>query len=375
MNINSVLKKEGIKVLEQLSTFQVNSIASSISNKLCNTFPEHNLDKQLIFANLARLNMFIAEIPENDSKAKYFSLNNSIYFSSSVPFEEIGNIAVHECIHYLQEIKDKYGNLIRLGLSSYEKGVKDLNLNEAAVQLMASETNNNKPDTVTYYNITLSTISPSYYPLQCCIVNQMAYFTGTYPLYNSTLFSNDIFKNTFIAKTSKKTYNTISENLDKIANLEYLLYLLTVDMQNAKNNVKTINSINKLMSVKKKAITKIFIVTQNLILEKCFNTEFNNIRNKKELHQFQERLYNYKNLLGITPDYEFFNTFYYNMMIKLEKKEEYIENNGDILIGESKEISLMLYEEKTGILYFIKKFFKKLRKLSGIKQESGQEYK
>ena len=46
MNINSVLKKEGIKVLEQLSTFQVNSIASSISNKLCNTFPEHNLDKQ-----------------------------------------------------------------------------------------------------------------------------------------------------------------------------------------------------------------------------------------------------------------------------------------------------------------------------------------
>ena len=62
-------------------------------------------------------------------------------------------------------------------------------------------------------------------------------------------------------------------------------------------------------------------------------------------------------------------------MVKLEKKEDYIENHGDILIGESKEIALMLYEEKTGILYFIKKFFKKLRKLSGIRQESGQEYR
>ena len=60
-------------------------------------------------------------------------------------------------------------------------------------------------DNVKYYNMELSTESPDYYPLQTALLNEMIYFTGTYPLYHSTLYSNDIFKNTFIAKSSSKT--------------------------------------------------------------------------------------------------------------------------------------------------------------------------
>ena len=41
----------------------------------------------------------------------------------------------------------------------------------------------------------------------------MAYFTGTYPLYHSAIYSNDIFKNTFIKKANKKVYNIIVRNL------------------------------------------------------------------------------------------------------------------------------------------------------------------
>ena len=53
-------------------------------------------------------------------------------------------------------------------------------------------------DSVKYYDMEFKTDSPNYYPIECDLVKQMTYFTGTYPLYHSTLYSNDIFKNTFI---------------------------------------------------------------------------------------------------------------------------------------------------------------------------------
>ena len=80
MSINSTLKKEGINVISQLNTMQVNSIASNISEKLSKAFPEHNIDKSDLFISIARLNMYIAEMPNDMAAAKYFYKNNSIYF-------------------------------------------------------------------------------------------------------------------------------------------------------------------------------------------------------------------------------------------------------------------------------------------------------
>ena len=45
MNINSALKKEGIKVVGKLNTLEVNKIASIISSSIANTFPEHNINQ------------------------------------------------------------------------------------------------------------------------------------------------------------------------------------------------------------------------------------------------------------------------------------------------------------------------------------------
>ena len=60
-------------------------------------------------------------------------------------------------------------------------------INKAAVQLMAEKANNNMPDKVKYYDLSLDTTSPNYYPLQCVLVNELAYFTGSYALFHSTL--------------------------------------------------------------------------------------------------------------------------------------------------------------------------------------------
>ena len=197
MGTYSKLKKEGIEVVEQLNAMKVNTIAINVSSKLCLAFPEHNLNKSDLFESLSRLDMFVAKMPPDSSGAKYFYQDNSIYFNESLDIDEMATLAVHECIHCIQELRDSNNKLIKMGLynPSYNSG---LSINEAAVQLMASEANMNDSINETYYGISLNTISANYYPLECALLNQIAYFTGTYPLYHSTLNSNDVFKNTFI---------------------------------------------------------------------------------------------------------------------------------------------------------------------------------
>jgi len=116
MKIDSVLKKEGINVVSQLDTLQVNSIAKSISNKLCLTFPEHNLNRSDIFSAICRLNMYVADMGFDLSGAKYYYRNNSIYFNKNINFEKFSDIAIHECLHYIQEIRDERDNVVRMGL-------------------------------------------------------------------------------------------------------------------------------------------------------------------------------------------------------------------------------------------------------------------
>ena len=66
--------------------------------------------------------------------------------------DDLEEFAVHECIHYLQEVKDKRNYLIRMGLCDYtEFKIYGLGLNEAAVQLMASKVNGIPKEYVKYF--------------------------------------------------------------------------------------------------------------------------------------------------------------------------------------------------------------------------------
>ena len=189
MSINSTLKKEGITVINSLSTSEINNIASNISEKLVNTFPEHNLNKSDLFISICRLNMYIADMPNDMAMAKYFYRNNSIYFSKNMNLEDLNTLAIHECLHYIQTSTNSRGKLLRLGLYNLENIPNTgMALNEAAVQNMAVETTNSELDTVRYYGMDLSTASPDFYPIQTALLNEIIYFTGSYPLYHSTLY-------------------------------------------------------------------------------------------------------------------------------------------------------------------------------------------
>lgn len=364
MSTNSRLKKEGIEIVEQLDTLKVNTIAISIASKLCLAFPEHNLNKSELFTSLSRINMYIAKMPEDSAGAKYFYKNNSIYFNKEYDLDEMAKLAMHECIHYIQEFRDANNNLVKMGLynCTFNSG---LGINEAAVQLMASEANMCPSTSETYYNVSLNTISPNYYPLECALVNQMAYFTGTYPLFHSTLNSNDVFKNTFILKSNKRAYNTIVKNIDLLLDYENDLNYFASELQYA-NKVSEIKLLNKLIASKKDSITSIFFKTQNLIIESCFISEFNNIRNLEDVKEYKNKLYNFKNIMGSNENYTFYNEFYRKIMESLEKKKEQIEQFGEINLFETSENSLVLVDNTKRALSFVSTFFVKVKKLFGF---------
>lgn len=364
MSVNSILKKEEITIIEKLPVLKTNIISHNISNKLCEAFPEHNFDKQNLFVNLSRLNMYIADMPFTSAMAKYMPESQSIYFNKDLDLEDLNTIAIHECLHYIQESNAKSNN--RLGLADLNKKDGSFAINEAAVQLMASEANKEKEDIVTYYNITLPTSSPTYYTLECALVKQMAYFTGTYPLYHSAIYSNDIFKNTFIKKASKKVYNIIVRNLKDLVELEDILSDLTNELKYSNNTTAKIKLINTSINARKEEVFNLFLKTQNIIMTNCFNVEFKNIRNIEELKAFKSRVYNYQQVIATNKDYTFFKDFFYYTMNKVQQKENYLEKNGYIMASNSTETALVLFEEKESIFSYIQTFFNKFRKLTRL---------
>lgn len=327
MSIETDLKKEGIVVIEPIDTLTVNTIAKSVAEKLVNRFSEQNLNYDDIFIKLSRLNMYVAKMPAGLSSAKYYYKNTSIYFNENINFANIDTYAMHECIHYLQELKDTKNNLIHLGLCDFSNSkLPGMALNEAAVQLMSSKCLNIRPDVVKYFDITLPTCSPSYYALECNLINQMAYITGDYCLYNSTLYSNNSFKNKFISLTSVKAFNSIQANMDKLLYLEDCLASLTIKLENVDDTDKKISKISEDITNLRNKIQDLFLKTQNLILISYFDANFKNITNLEQVENYRRKLYNYKDLIGTTANYTFFNDYYISKMAALELKCNLLEN-------------------------------------------------
>ena len=327
MSIKSDLKKDGVEVVEKLDTLKINSIARNVSIKICDTFPQFNLNQNELFIKLSRLDMYRANMPEGMAEANYFYKNSSIYFNSHIANEDLEEFAIHECIHYLQEVKDKKNYLLRMGLCDYtEFKIYGLGLNEAAVQLMSSKINNISKEFVKYFNINFETISPSYYPLECCLVNQLAYLIGEDILFESTLNSNDNFKIKFAESTSVKTFLAIQNAIDDILEKEEHIIKLNNKIININDRYKKIDGMVQKIDELKSEITLTFMRTQNLIISSYFDNEFLKISNLGQIETYRQKLYSFKDYLGVTDGYTFFNDYYINKMEQLEEKYNALEN-------------------------------------------------
>lgn len=361
MNIKSELRKEGIEVIKQLNTLKVNSIATNIAQKLVDTFPEQNIDYHELFMKLSRLNMYIAKIP-NGVAAKYYYKNSSIYFSEYEDLDNLSSVVIHECIHYLQAEVNSKNKLVKLGLCDFtDIKLSGMALNEAAVQLMAMKCTKSKFDTVKYFDVELPSNSPDYYALECNLVRQMAYITGEYVLYNSTLYGNDNFKNKFITLTSKEDFEIIKNNINTIMYLEDKLHEILEKVQASEVVTPEIAKLMKKSARIKDNIKKGFLLTQNRIFTSFFDNLFDSLYSPKSMENFRNALYNYRNFIGVTDDYTFFNDYYITKMAGLEEKYNNVPNTPLALVPVKKE---NLFEM----------LIRKIKTLIGLNANRGYNY-
>ena len=374
MSVKSVLKREGIENAKKIDTLTINKIAKRIATKLSATFPKHNLTENNLFIELSRLPMYTADMPNDLSGAKFMVMNNSIYFKRDVDFDKIEEFATHECLHYLQQQTDGRGNVLSLGLYNFsDGGNKGMAINEAAVQLMAAKANNSALDRVKYYEISLETISPNYYPLECALLNEVAYFTGEYALEHSTLYGDKVFHDSVETKFGKKSYKIIRDAFDILMHKEDELNNLTNELQEV--NVKTkAEKISKQIDNSKAGIADLFLKIQNYIIQNGFEKSFKEVRNLEELQAFKDKLYGFKDLLGCTENYSFYNDYYIKTMAEFERKKEYIEQYGEIVDGniDKPRLDIAVVDEKPSL---IKRIMIKLGILSKPQTEYTHEEK
>ncbi len=318
MSIKKDLKREGIEVINKFDTLSVNTLAKKIADIISSTFPSLKLNSNELFIKLSRLNMYYAKLPSGIS-AKYFYKNKSIYFSDSLEKQKLSDVAIHECIHYLQEKCEKNGNIVRLGLCDYTLGnLPGTGINEAAVQLMAVKCTNNNYENVKYFDIELETNTPTYYPLECALVSQMAYEIGEDVLYSSTINSDNKFKERFISITSAKTYYKIQENIDLLVEEQSYLEMLYSNFQNTDERLA--QKETKEISKQKDKIRNLFLETQKIILTSYFDSAINLAYSPKLIENYRNKLYLYKNLIGHADGDNFYNEYYIDKMMELEKR-------------------------------------------------------
>ena len=90
MGKEKALKKAGIEVVRKLSEIEINKIAINISDEICSSFPEYNINKTDLFNSLSKINMFLANFKDN-SAAKYYYKDDSIYFKQDIDFENLND--------------------------------------------------------------------------------------------------------------------------------------------------------------------------------------------------------------------------------------------------------------------------------------------
>lgn len=353
MSIESDLKKDGITVIEPLDTTTVNVIAKNVSKKIVAAFSNLGFDFDTLYERFSKLPMYIADMPEGMSEASYFYKNSAIYFRDGMGLADLEKFAVHELIHNFQEQKNEKGDLTRLGLCTF-KGSKPtgIALNEAAVQLLASNILENTFETATYYDITFSTVSPNCYPLLCNLIYQMAYVTGEEVLFESTFNSNDHFKNKFTALCGENVYNQISNYFDKILETEEKIIKISNKIQKNELSTAKVDSLYRKSDELKKQLKSVYFSTQELIINSYFTNSLKTLITSDDVDIFRKKLYSFQDIIGTTSNYFFFNNYYIQVMEKLDSRydslSDYLDDDNTYLIPKKEN-------KFTKIINYIKK--------------------
>ena len=331
MSVKSNHKLNGIRNAVEISAKDRHTISKKAIDLIYPVVSEFNISKEMLFNSLGKSNMYLADF-EDMSMGKYDYTTNSIYFSNELDITNLDSSVIHEILHFFQAELTENNFLVRMGLfepSKLFRSEKGLGLNEASVQYLSSIIAKEVPDHVRYYELELVTPSSNYYPLETAIVRQMCFFTGTYPLFFSTLFSTDLFEKTFKTITSEDNYNYIEKKLTEIVHLqEKLSNIYSHIHTHTQAESKKISVLNNITNLKNK-LRETVLDVQKIIYTSAFANELDKIETVQDIVNIQTLISNFENyIISYENDYSF-EQFKDKISVELNNKLALIEAYGN----------------------------------------------
>ncbi len=361
-------KLHGISNITEISAKDRHTISKKVVDLIYPVVSEFKISKEMLFNSLGKSNMYLADF-DDLSMGKYDYTTNSIYFSNDLDIANLDSSVIHEILHFFQAELTEDNFLIRMGLfkpSKLFKPEKGLGLNEASVQYIASTIVKEVPDHVKYYELELTTPSSNYYPIETAIIRQMCFFTGTYPLFFSTLFSTDLFEKTFKTITSEENYNYIEEKLTYIVQLQEKLsdVYSTIHTHNQAES-KKISVLNNITNLKNK-LRETVLDVQKIIYTSAFANELDKIETVQDIVNMKTLISNFENyIINYEGDYSF-EQFKDKINIELNNKLALIEAYGNYSFA-LKARKDILNLPKIYSQSFIKTFFSKIKLLIDLR--------
>lgn len=324
MSEKNNLGNTGIEVIGKIEDEKVIDIVNQVSTRLMVAYPEMNLSYLDIYKTLLDTPMYYAKIPDGLSKVNYYYKNSSIYFAEDADLSEIDEYVLHECVHKLQERKDKKGNITRLGICEVnELSVKATALNEGAIQYVISNAFNMTQKIVNIYGIQLPS-KTEYYPIITNLVSQLAFLLGKDILVDSTINGNEDFKIEVIDNLGESEYNTIEKNLNAILQAKNDIS----ELQKENMNEEEIEKIEENIGL----IRELYFDTQNTIFTSYFNNLFKRIEDEIDIRVIRKKINEYKNIIGTTENYYYYDNYCDNFERKLRNKSQEIKNKTPLMV-------------------------------------------
>ena len=368
MSVKPNHKLNGIRNAVEISAKDRHTISKKAIDLIYPVVSEFNISKEMLFNSLGKSNMYLADF-EDMSMGKYDYTTNSIYFSNELDITNLDSSVIHEILHFFQAELTENNFLVRMGLfepSKLFKSEKGLGLNEASVQYLSSIIAKEVPDHVRYYELELVTPSSNYYPLETAIVRQMCFFTGTYPLFFSTLFSTDLFEKTFKTITSEDNYNYIEKKLTEIVHLqEKLSNIYSHIHTHNQAESKKISVLNNITNLKNK-LRETVLDVQKIIYTSAFANELDKVETVQDIVNIQTLISNFENyIISYENDYSF-EQFKDKITVELNNKLALIEAYGNysFALKAKKDILNLpkIYSQS-----FFKTFFTKIKLLIDLR--------
>ena len=313
MKIKRELKKLGIKPIEELSVQERTSIAERVATKLV-SLNVPGITHNEILEKLFSAKMYTSEISKNLGKVKYFYQNKTIYFDKIVNLFELDENILHECIHYIQDKREKTK---KMGLCTFEQyKVRGMALNEIGITYISNkllkQNNNNKIFT---------------------LLKQILLITGEEVFFDSILNNSNSFQEKFMEKiNSENLFLKMQNTFDAMFDLEQIIKRLNLEGRKSSNPQRYLAKIN----MHKHTLNSKFAEVQWDIYNRYFSRKIEIIDKVDDIKEYKEELFNFNQYLEISEDELKYTNFIKEKVEKLNRIEAELvineTNNSMILV-------------------------------------------